>query len=694
MIYLVSDNIDVSGCDDIRKLSYQESVDIIDSWPVVQYDSETTGLDARVCSLTSMQFGYKDFKTGKADQIVVDCKSIQPERYKDVMEHKYLIGHNAKFDWEFLYNHSIVPLTVYDTMVCEQILYLGYKPGSVSMRLGDVLLRYTGIELDKSFQKQIATKGLNSTEAIRYAANDVLYLQDIRKAQLIVAQARNCEKAFVVENRFVPAIAYLEWCGLHLDEEKWRAKMEEDERFLEKCKKDLDAYVVNHTLLKQKFVSSYTQLDLFETTDTTMPSCSVNWDSPSQVIPVCQELGFNTKTFDKETKREKDSVEELQLSTQKGIDDKFLSLYFNYKGAVKTVSSYGQNYLNLINPNTGRIHNVFKQLGAVTGRMSSGSSEKNKDLAKLKGLKASEVGFVNLQNIPARGEQGKITRACFTAENGNAFVSCDYGAEESRIQADVWNEKSLLDAFANGIDTHNLYAKLCFPEELKEVDVKDVKKLRPDLRQAAKSAEFAVGYGSDGSSIAATIGMPIEKAKDMVASLLKGMPGMAAYKKKTGNFLKDNGYIVINPITGHRVYWPEWASWKAVEDTFDQQFWEDYKTYHKGTNDAVCKKVRKHMKDGHDWFGKNVLNYPIQGGGAIVLKQAAADLFEWVVKHGYFNKILLCVFVHDEICVECPKKIAEKFAKVMEKTMEDAAAMYYHKLKIPSESSLGSYWIH
>ena len=34
---------------------------------------------------------------------------------------------------------------------------------------------------------------------------------------------------------------------------------------------------------------------------------------------------------------------------------------------------------------------------------------------------------------------------------------------------------AFLKAFAEGVDTHNLYAKLCFPEELIDVDVGDVK---------------------------------------------------------------------------------------------------------------------------------------------------------------------------------------------------------------------------
>jgi DNA polymerase-1 len=694
MIYLVSNSIDVTGIEGVEAMDLNSSLDIIAHWSVVQFDTETTGLDPHVCKMTSMQFGYHHFDTGEHTEIVVDCNSIDPKEYREVIERSYLIGHNLAFDLKFLYNYDIVPLKVYDTMVCEQLLYLGYKPGSVSMKLSDVLLRRVGVELDKSFQKEIATKGL-TPEGIVYAAHDVVYLQHIRRAQMEVAKDRKCLNAMTVENRFVPAIAYLEWCGIHLDEQRWKEKMKRDATELAEYKHKLDEYVSTHTKLSSKFVSTYTQPSLFDTDGSSYkPECLVDWNSAKQVVPVLQELGFNTKTKDKKTKEEKDTALEKLIVTQKGIADDFLYLYFGYKGAEKNVSSYGQGHLNLINPNTGRLHTAFHQFGTVTGRMSSGSKAKNRDLAQLKGLFPEDVGFVNLQNLPARGDAGKECRACFTATEGNVFVSCDYSAEESRVSADVWNETSLLDAFENNIDTHNLYAKMCFPEELKDIDVRDVKKERPDLRQAAKSAEFAVNYGSNGASIATTIGMSVDKAMSMVQGILKGMPGMAEYKKKTGKFLRDNGYIVINPITGHRVYWPEWASWKAREDSFDRQFWEDYKLYHKGTDDEVAQMVRKHMSQGHDWFEKNVLNYPIQGGSAIVLKQAAGDLFEWVVNNGYFNKILFCCFVHDEIDVECPKELSDMFAKKLESIMEKAASKFYKRLPIPAECAVNSYWEH
>jgi len=695
MIYLVSNSIKTSSAD-IQPMSVEDSLKMIQSWPVVQIDSETTGLDCHICDLTSIQFGYKDFKTDTADQIVVDCKSVDPKLYKETIEKSLLIGHNLKFDLKFLYNFGITPLNVYDTMIIEQLLYLGYKPGTVSYNLHDVLLRNTGIELDKSYQKEIAVKGLTE-EGIKYAAGDVVYLQDIRKAQIGIIKSRNCVGAMYVENNFVPAIAYLEWCGIHLDEEKWKTKMKWDKEKLDRCIKRLNQYVINNTTLNADFVSTHTQLDLFDSSATD-PEVLVDWGSPKQVVSVFQKLGFNTKTKDKKTKKEKDSVQESFISNQKGIADDFLEIYFDYKEAEKKVNSYGQGHINLVNPKTGRLHTEFRQFGTVTGRMASGGDKdkgkENKDLALYKGLDPDEVRFVNFQNLPARGEEGKFTRSCFTATEGNIFVSCDYSAEESRVSANVWNEKSLLDAFEQGIDTHNLYAKIFFPKELEGIDVKDVKKLRPDLRQSAKYLEFEAAYGGRGYASAAKLGLDTETVLESMAQLQKVMRGMASYKKRAGKFLKANGYIVINEKTGHRIYWPQWAEWKATEDRYDRDFWNDYQINHAGTGDEVCQQVRRHIAQGEGWFEKNVLNYPIQGGSAIVLKQAAGDLFRWVVENGYFGIILFCVLVHDEVDAECPESLKDIFPKKLEEIMEKAAAKYYKRLPIPAEVEVASHWVH
>ena len=687
MIYLVSNTIDCSSMEGIEPLSVDDAILRIRSWPVVQYDSETTGLDAHVNELISMQFGYKDYKKGEETRIVVDCRSVSPLLFKDVMESSTLIGHNIKFDLEFLYNYGIVPLNVYDTMICEQVLYLGYSRKKIAFKLSAVLARYTGITLDKTMQTLIAHEGLTE-RGIRYAADDVVYLQDIRKGQILVAKSRNCTKAFTVENWFVPAIAYLEWCGVHLDEQKWREWMDINYTTMTEYRDKLNEYVTSHTELNDMFTSSMTQMSLFEETP------HVNWNSPEQTLPIFQTLGFDTLTRDKKTKQMRHSVEEKVVSVQRGIADDFLDIYLGYKKANKNVSTYGDSFIYQINPDTDRIHTAFHQIGTVTGRMSSGSRTPNRDLAKRKGLRADLVQYCNMQNLPARGKLGKIARACFTSTGDNVFVSCDYSAQESRVQADVWNEPKLLNAFREGIDTHNLYAKMCYPDELKDVDVKDVKDVRPDLRQNAKFFEFELSYGGNGSETAKKLGIDPQIAMNNVANVLKEMPGMMASKKKTIRFLKKNGYIVINEITGHRIYWPEWSQWKAEEDRMDRAFWNDYMAYHKGTDDEICHMVRRHNERSKDWFAKNVLNYPIQGGSAIMTKQAAGDLFRWIVRNGYFGKILFCVIVHDEIDCECPKELADMFSKKIEQIMEKAAARYYHKINIPASCECGKFWIH
>ena len=65
MIYLVSNTLESPNPDIIKKLTVEESLEKIRGWPVIQFDTETTGLNPHICKLTSMQFGYKHFDTGE-----------------------------------------------------------------------------------------------------------------------------------------------------------------------------------------------------------------------------------------------------------------------------------------------------------------------------------------------------------------------------------------------------------------------------------------------------------------------------------------------------------------------------------------------------------------------------------------------------------------------------------------------------
>lgn len=521
MIYLVTNQTALFNNSDVYSImTPEDSLREISSWNIIQFDTETNGKDAHINNLLCAQFGNDT----AGNQLVVDTSTVDITIYKELLESKYLILQNAKFDLEFLYNYGIHPIKVYDIMIVEKFLhqgfpYIGISPEEyekysytfpyhitkdnkgntvylLSFALDAIAKKRLNIELDKTVRGEIIWRGLD-TRVIQYAATDVTPLEKIMQSQL--EDLRKIPNALIgakIECDFTPVIAYLEWCGIKMDVEKWKAKMVQDKVDLEESIKALNNYCMTKPQL-QKWVKVDNQVDLFGGFDLT-PKFSIDWQK-KEAVKVFKALGFNVSTISKTTGKYTESITEKLIAPQKGIDDEFLRLFFGkgepedddyypgYSGSYKTVTSFGQGHINAINPNTGRIHTVYNAIGAVSGRMASGSDEPNIDLAKLKKLPADECKYPNMQQLPKNAK----TRSCFISEKGNLFCSCDYSAMEARIGADVYDEHKLLDEFLYGSgDTHAAYAKAVFAKELEGIETKDVKKKRPDLRSKVKSIEF------------------------------------------------------------------------------------------------------------------------------------------------------------------------------------------------------------
>lgn len=702
------------------RLSIQDSLDIIKTWEYIQFDLETSGNDAHISDILIMSFGNID----KTMQIMVDCATIDPKLYKGILEdpNKLIIGQNLKFDFQFLYKHKITPINCYDTMIVEQFLHLGYPyflvgvpehyieeyceftesyPGFEDLKpdvkkevlfinipeaakyiyehsgssLKALAWRYCNIYLDKTVRGEINWRGIDDV-VLNYAAGDVTWLYDIMMQQVAKCRERKCLNGAHLECAFVPVIAYLEWCGIKLDQNKWKAKMQQDTNTKKIFRNILNDFIISNCQNKKTFISYIrlsnresdediekerklykneirkTELDIYEDsvltyeayeikTDIKLPSsyievnyqgdlfngfntepqCIINWDSSQQVIPVLNILGFNTKILDKKSGEEKESALEKVLSKQKGINDIFLNIYLNYKEADKVCTTYGQTYLNAINPLTERIHTNFKQIGTTSGRMSCGSKEINIALAKLKHLPTStknnnlKVSYPQLQNLPATEQ----TRSCFVSKKGNKFASGDYNALESRLGADIYNEPAMIEEYLYGSgDIHSLVAKACFPQELADVPVKEIKKKRPDLRKKAKAPEFAKQFGGGAFSISESLGISIEEAQKIEQSYDESFKGITTYAKKALDLIKQNGYILIHPLTGHKVYWYEYKMWKKRQSSFDESFMQYYKKLKNSLTPEEFNKTKekkvlsKHYKIISKW-GRLGLNSPTQG---------------------------------------------------------------------------------
>lgn len=727
MIYLVSGNRRLFESENYEILSPVAAVDIINSWELTQFDSETSGRDAHICNILCIQFGNRAANT----QIVVDTTTVDINLFRDILENKLLIGHNLKFDIQFLFRHAIIPKKVYDTMVVEQFLFLGYDNKYFHYSLQAVGERRLKIDIDKSTRGEIIWRGLDD-KVILYAAGDVVHLEDIRDQQLAECKATNRLTGAELENMFVPVIAYLEWCGIRLDVDKWQVKMRDNEAKRDEALALVNDWVVNYYLnnngnggyiekeyvimhkhkdgsceffdppkleeyvtpetrqvsdgyikvikLKQKFpyVTVNRQGSLFDGFDL-KPKCNINWDSSKQTIPFFQMLGFNTQTQDKKSGENKDSVVEKVLAKQKGIADDFLKLYFMYKEKSKDCSTYGQNYIDAINPITGRIHTSFWQLGAASGRMSCGSKNNNTDLAHFKKISPSRCKYVQLQNLPS----DEITSS-FIPNEGNLMTSCDYSALESRLGADIYQDQEMLKEFLEGSgDMHSLCAKLVFHDELEGIEVKDIKKLRPDLRKKVKPIEFSQQFGGGPRAVADALGCSTAEAKKFVKAYADGFKGVSAFKEKGSRFVRKNGYIIICKYTGHRLNWQDHAKWREIEDVPEQIRVREYSDH----------ELREHDGAAARW-DRLALNVVTQGSGIIILKYAMTMFFKWIIENNLFEKVLICDLVHDEAVIEYPEDMRDIVEPKLVKAMEKAASVFCKSLPIPAEPATGLHWIH
>ena len=264
---------------------------------------------------------------------------------------------------------------------------------------------------------------------------------------------------------------------------------------------------------------------------------------------------------------------------------------------------------------------------------------------------------------------------------------------ESRLGADIYNEQEMINEYLHGSgDIHSLVAKFCFPKELEGIDVKDIKKKRPDLRKKAKGPEFAMQFGGSPYAIQGALGCSIEEAEQIANDYWEGFKGIADFKAKGSKFVREHGYILMCKYSGHKMYWWDHKEWLERQKSFTQQFWEEYRTKHKGTGDSIAQMVSMHFKAASK-YDRMALNAPTQGSGIVILKIAMTNFFNWIVDSNYFGIVELASLVHDESNIIYPKDLSE-VPLMQSKCMEEAAALVCTKLPIPAKPEIDTCWKH
>ncbi|MBU1227493.1 MAG: DNA polymerase I, partial [Actinobacteria bacterium] len=233
-----------------------------------------------------------------------------------------------------------------------------------------------------------------------------------------------------------------------------------------------------------------------------------------------------------------------------------------YRALEKLRSTYVDGLIPLIGRD-GRIHCVFNQTGAATGRLSSERP--------------------NMQNIPIRTEEGRTIRRAFVADEGHRFLVADYSQIELRILAHLSGDPGLLEAFRTGGDIHSATAARVFGADPEAVD--------PDLRRRAKTINFGLLYGMEAYGLAQRLEISTEEAQAHMDAYFAQFPQVQAFMEGIVERARHDGYTTT--LMGRRRYLPELAS-------------GNYRIRQAGERMA--------------------LNAPIQGAAADIIKQAMIEL--------------------------------------------------------------------
>lgn len=344
--------------------------------------------------------------------------------------------------------------------------------------------------------------------------------------------------------------------------------------------------------------------------------------------------GLKPKKFSKKTQEPSTDKESLEEYEGNAVVDALLE----YAEVDKLRGTYVRAYLGEVgNPDkpclifAGRIHTDLVQYGTVTGRFSSRSP--------------------NLQNIPApRTELGKKVRGLFKAPPGYKLLVADYGQMELRILASMIGFGGLYDGFHAGIDAHTQTAALVYG-----VAADAVEKWQ---RDAAKTLNFAIVYGAQNKKVAATLGISVEEADELLANHRKAFPEIYKFKDQIFKLAQSRTEEPhIRTLLGRKR-----RVWEAVPKIANIEakklpWWEDY-NHHKCVNYVLARAERQ------------VVNSLVQGSLGDIIKLAMVRMHDVLSKDAAINpdnQIQMILSVHDELVVLCPEdRVEEGSAMLLE----------------------------
>jgi DNA polymerase-1 len=281
-----------------------------------------------------------------------------------------------------------------------------------------------------------------------------------------------------------------------------------------------------------------------------------------------------------------------------------------WRELTKIKSTYVDTLPLQVNARTGRVHTVFSQVTAATGRLASNDP--------------------NLQNIPVRTEIGNAVRRAFVARGCGRdplLLSFDYSQIELRVLAHVSGDTGLRKAFLAGQDIHRATASSVFGVAPGDVTA--------EMRRRAKVFNFGVLYGLTAFGLSTRERIPRAEADAFISAYFEAYPAVAAWRDATVAEARQRGYA--ETLIGRRRYIPE---------------------------------LRSPDRNRRQAAERIAINMPIQGTAADIIKIAMNRIDAELLERRARGKLARMVLqVHDELIFELPRAELDEVREIARRLM-------------------------
>ena len=496
------------------------------------------------------------------------------------------IGHNLKYDAHVLsleQNGGLSLTPVDDTMCLSYVLDAGRTERHGLDYLALLLLDIQTIKYQDvcgKGAKQISFAEVSPEAACTYASEDAditLRLWTMLKPRLAREGMSSVYER--LERPLIPILAHMEAAGIKVDTQLLHG-------------------------LSQDFAG---RIQILEGEIHQLAGETFNIASPKQLGEILfEKLGYEGGKKSK-TGAFSTGADILEDMAENGVE--IARKVLDYRQLAKLKSTYTDALMASVNNRTGRVHTSFSMVGASTGRLSSSDP--------------------NLQNIPIRTQEGRQIRGAFIARPGCKLISADYSQIELRLVAHVAQEKTMLEAFRNGVDIHAQTASEVFGVPLDQMDA--------ETRRRSKAINFGIVYGISAFGLSRQLSIPQSEARDYIATYLDRFPGIRTYMNDAREFAREHLYV--ETLFGRRIHIEQiGASNQAMRGFSERQ----------------------------------AINAPIQGSAADIIKRAMICLPAELAAQGLAADMLLQV--HDELIFEVPEEQAEQSVQLIKSVMENAAS--------------------